>query len=45
MIWSLQRQGLETDDIIELYPRLTPDSVRDAVDLEDELERNLAYAA
>ncbi|MGH2663739.1 MAG: DUF433 domain-containing protein [Actinomycetota bacterium] len=44
MVWSLRRQGFETGDIIELYPRLTPESVEDAIDLEDELERNLTAA-
>jgi uncharacterized protein (DUF433 family) len=41
-VWRLRSQGLDEADIIELYPRLTPENVRDAVDLEDELERNLA---
>lgn len=45
MVWSLKQQGLEEADIIELYPRLTPENVQDAVDLEDELERNIALAA
>lgn len=45
MVWSLHRQGLEMADIIEFYPRLTPENVGDAIDLEDELERNLGHAA
>lgn len=44
-IWGLSRQGFDSGDIIELYPRLTPENVKDAVDLEDRLERNLRQAA
>jgi uncharacterized protein (DUF433 family) len=44
-IWGLSRQGLNSDEIIELYPRLTGENVKDAVDLEERLERNLRHAA
>jgi len=45
MVWSLRGQGLDAEDIIELYPRLSRENVIEAIDLEDELERNLANAA
>jgi uncharacterized protein (DUF433 family) len=44
-VWMFARQGLEPSDIIELYPRLTPQNVGEAIDLEEQLERNLGRAA
>jgi uncharacterized protein (DUF433 family)/DNA-binding transcriptional MerR regulator len=43
MVWSLKRQGLGAADIIELYPRLTQENIDMAIDLENELERNLRH--
>jgi uncharacterized protein (DUF433 family)/DNA-binding transcriptional MerR regulator len=45
-IWSLARQqNMEAESIIEFYPRLTPQNVQEAIDLEDQLEQNLGLAA
>jgi uncharacterized protein (DUF433 family) len=44
-IWGLSHQGFDSDGIIELYPRLTPENVHDAIDLEERLARNLRHAA
>lgn len=44
-IWGLSSQRFDTDQILELYPRLTRENVKDAVDLEGQLERNLRHAA
>lgn len=42
---SLRTRGLGVDAIIELYPRLTPQNVDEAIALEVQLERNLRPAA
>jgi uncharacterized protein (DUF433 family) len=45
IVWALAHQGLETSSIVELYPRLTRQNIREAVDLEDQLEHNLHRVA
>lgn len=45
MVWSLHRRGLSADGIIELYPRLKPRNIDEAINLEDQLARNLSSAA
>jgi uncharacterized protein (DUF433 family) len=38
---ALARRGMDANNIVALYPTLDEDSVVDAIDLEDQLERNL----
>jgi uncharacterized protein (DUF433 family) len=45
MLSSLQERGLAVDAILDLYPRLTPQNVDEAIGLEVQLERNLGAAA
>jgi uncharacterized protein (DUF433 family) len=43
MLWTLHRQRYEQENIIELYPGLSQQNVSEAIDLEDQLERNLRH--
>jgi uncharacterized protein (DUF433 family)/DNA-binding transcriptional MerR regulator len=45
MLAALSHQGFDREQIRGLYPTLSEDSIRDALDLEDQLERNLQAAA
>ena len=45
LLSGLRSRGLRIEAIIELYPRLTPTNVEEAVALELQLERNLHAAA
>jgi uncharacterized protein (DUF433 family)/DNA-binding transcriptional MerR regulator len=45
MLAALSRRGFDRERIRGLYPTLSEDSIRDALDLEDQLERNLQAAA
>jgi len=42
---ALRGRGLEADAIVELYPGLTRDAVDQSIDLERQLDKNLAVAA
>jgi uncharacterized protein (DUF433 family) len=42
---SLRKRGLDTDAIVDLFPRLTGQNVDEALALEVQLERNLRTAA
>ena len=45
MIAALDRRGFEQSAILELYPSIRRDAVRDAIDLEEQLESNLRHGA
>ena len=45
MIAALDRRGFEQSAILDLYPSIRLDAVRDAIDLEEQLESNLRYGA
>lgn len=44
-IYALSRTGRSVNEVVELYPFLSRRQVRDSIDLERQLERNLAKAA
>jgi uncharacterized protein (DUF433 family)/DNA-binding transcriptional MerR regulator len=44
-LYALASSGYRTSDIVKLYPFLSDDQINDAIDLEDQLARNLGQLA